>query len=403
MTLTKIRKRDGRLAEFNEEKIARAIEKAFNATYKPGRGEEARKLADEVLSILEVEGQAQPDVEHIQDLVERVLMDNGYVQTAKSYILYREERSRAREMNTRLMKTYEDITFSKAKDSDIKRENANIDGDTAMGSMLKFGSEGAKQFYDMFVLNPDHARAHREGDIHIHDLDFLTLTTTCCQIDIKKLFEGGFSTGHGTLREPNDISSYAALCCIAIQSNQNDQHGGQSVVNFDYGMADGVRKTFARVYRQNLARALMLLEGREDPERELKALMAQLKADTGLVPTLEDWGDYAAAERAALVPAFGTAEQVEKAQAFAHQRAVKETDRATYQAMEAPLLAGRYVNGSAAAVVAPAVVVAAAVAAAATAAPAAAAAAAKDDDNQDDPQAAAAVAAAPTIVTTAHS
>lgn len=175
------------------------------------------------------------------------------MQTAKSYILYREERSRAREMNTRLMKTYEDITFSKAKDSDIKRENANIDGDTAMGSMLKFGSEGAKQFYDMFVLNPDHARAHREGDIHIHDLDFLTLTTTCCQIDIKKLFEGGFSTGHGTLREPNDISSYAALCCIAIQSNQNDQHGGQSVVNFDYGMADGVRKTFARVYRQNLA------------------------------------------------------------------------------------------------------------------------------------------------------
>ena len=174
-------------------------------------------------------------------------MDNGYVQTAKAYILYREERSRAREMNTRLMKTYEDITFSKAKDSDIKRENANIDGDTAMGSMLKFGSEGAKQFYDMFVLNPDHARAHREGDIHIHDLDFLTLTTTCCQIDIKKLFAGGFSTGHGTLREPNDISSYAALCCIAIQSNQNDQHGGQSVVNFDYGMADGVRKTFRRV------------------------------------------------------------------------------------------------------------------------------------------------------------
>ena len=127
---------------------------------------------------------------------------------------------------------------------------------------------------------------------------------------------------------------FRSLCCIAIQSNQNDQHGGQSVVNFDYGMADGVRKTFARVYRQNLARALMLLEGREDPERELKALMTQLKADTGLVPTLEDWGDYAAAERAALVPAFGTAEQVERAQAFAHQRAVKETDRATYQAME---------------------------------------------------------------------
>ena len=321
MTLTKIRKRDGRLADFDQEKIAGAIEKAFNATYKPGRGREAGRLAGEVCAILEVEGENQPEVEHIQDLVERVLMDNGYVQTAKAYILYREERSRAREMSTRLMKTYEDITFSKARDSDIKRENANIDGDTAMGSMLKFGSEGAKQFYDMFVLNPDHARAHREGDIHIHDLDFLTLTTTCCQIDIKKLFAGGFSTGHGTLRE-----------------NQNDQHGGQSIVNFDYGMADGVRKTFVKRYRQNLARALMLLEDRADPEKELKAVMADIRAHSGLIPTLEDWDAYAAAERAALVPAFGSGEEVEKAQAFAHRQAVKETDRAVYQAMEALIL-----------------------------------------------------------------
>ena len=183
MTVEKIRKRDGRLAQFDQEKIAGAIEKAFRATYKPDQEDAAQRLAVEVLSILEVEGEAQPEVEHVQDLVERVLMDNGYVQTAKAYILYRDQRSRAREMNTRLMRTYEDITFSDARESDLKRENANIDGDTAMGAMLKFGSEGAKQFYDMFVLNPDHARAHREGDIHIHDLDFLTLTTTCCQID----------------------------------------------------------------------------------------------------------------------------------------------------------------------------------------------------------------------------
>ncbi|WP_297718508.1 anaerobic ribonucleoside triphosphate reductase [Intestinimonas sp.] len=335
MTIISIRKRDGRVAPFDEGKIAAAITKAFDATYKPGYGETALRLADEVVSILELEGEPQPDVEHIQDLVERVLMDNGYIQTAKAYILYRNERSKAREMNTRLMKVYEDITFSVAKDSDIKRENANIDGDTAMGSMLKFGSEGAKQFYDMFVLNPEHARAHREGDIHIHDLDFLTLTTTCCQIDIQKLFRGGFSTGHGTLREPNDIASYAALACIAIQSNQNDQHGGQSIVNFDYGMADGVRKTFKRVYRQNLARALTLLEDREDPETELKAVMAQIEAETGLFPTLEDCGAYQAEEFARLLPRFGGEAELKKAQTFAHRRAGKETDRCTYQAMEA--------------------------------------------------------------------
>ena len=204
-----------------------------------------------------------------------------------------------------------------------------------MGSMLKFGSEGAKQFYDMFVLNPDHAKAHREGDIHIHDLDFLTLTTTCCQIDIKKLFQGGFSTGHGTLREPNDIASYSALCCIAIQSNQNDQHGGQSVVNFDYGMADGVRKTFVRIYRQNLARAFMLLTGQDDAETEIRAIIEQVKQETGLLPTLENCEAYFEAELPLLVSRFGEIGLVQKAQAFAHYRACKETDRATYQALEA--------------------------------------------------------------------
>ncbi|MCI8478932.1 MAG: anaerobic ribonucleoside triphosphate reductase [Oscillospiraceae bacterium] len=335
MTITGIRKRDGRLVGFRQEKIASAITKSFNATYKPGQEDTAQHLATLVLSHLEEEGNLQPDVEHIQDLVEQVLMDNGYVQTAKAYILYREERSRAREMNTRLMKTYEDITFSSAKDSDIKRENANIDGDTAMGSMLKFGSEGAKQFYDMFVLNPDHARAHREGDIHIHDLDFLTLTTTCCQIDLRKLFKGGFSTGHGTLREPNDISSYAALACIAIQSNQNDQHGGQAIADFDYGMAEGVRKTFVRLYRTNLSRALTLLWDGQDYDKTIKAFVEEIQTQTGLCPTLEGCEGYQAEELRRLSEHFPDQAMLEKAQAFAHRRAVKETDRAVYQAMEA--------------------------------------------------------------------
>ncbi len=335
MAIVSIKKRDGRLLPFDESKIASAITKAFNATYKPGSEDVAAKLAGEVTSILEIEGEDAPEVEHIQDVVERVLMDNGYVQTAKAYILYRSERTRIREMNTRLMRTYEEITFADAKDSDVKRENANIDGDTAMGSMLKYGSEGSKQFYQMFVLKPEHAKAHAEGDIHIHDLDFYTLTTTCCQIDIQKLFKGGFSTGHGHLREPNDISSYSALACIAIQSNQNDQHGGQSIVNFDYGMADGVRKTFKRLYRQNLAKALMLLLDVDDPDAELKEMMETIEKDTGLYPRLENCADYQAAELPILVEKYGNEEELKKIQAQAVYYAEKETDRATYQAMEA--------------------------------------------------------------------
>ena len=161
--IERMRKRDGRVVRFDPEKIALAINKAFIATYKPDQEETARKLSEEVVALLEVEGAEIPDVEHVQDIVERVLMDSGYVQTAKAYILYRNERSRAREMNSRLMKVYEDITFSESAESDVKRENANINADTAMGSMLKYGSEGAKQFYQMFVLKPEHAKADRKS------------------------------------------------------------------------------------------------------------------------------------------------------------------------------------------------------------------------------------------------
>ena len=164
--------------------------------------------------------------------MEEVLIEQGFVRVAKAYILYRANRTRERDMRSRLMKTFEEITFFESKNSDLKRENANVNADAPMGTMLKYGTEAVKQFNEMFVLNPRHAKAHDNGDIHIHDMDFLTLTTTCCQIDIKRLFENGFSTGHGVLRRPNSISVYAALACIAIQSNQNDQHGGQAIPQF---------------------------------------------------------------------------------------------------------------------------------------------------------------------------
>jgi ribonucleoside-triphosphate reductase len=334
--ITSIKKRDGRTVSFDLDKIAEAIKKAFNATYRPDNGETAMALAREVQSILELEGAEVPEVEHIQDIVEKVLMDNGYITTAKAYILYRDQRSRRRQMNTQLMQIISEITYADARDSDVKRENANIDGDTAMGVMLKYGSESAKQFYHLFVLNPEHSKAHTDGDIHIHDLDFLTLTTTCTQIDILKLFKGGFCTGHGTLREPNDIASYSALACIAIQSNQNDQHGGQSIFNFDYGMADGVRKTFIRLYRQNLAKAIMLWKGLEDDiEDDIKALIAGITEKTGLRPTLESNEAYIAAELPILTEKYGDEEDAKKAQQLALHYATKEIDRATYQAMEA--------------------------------------------------------------------
>ena len=145
---------------------------------------------------------------------------------------------------------FDSITVLQAKDSDLKRDNANINGDTPMGAMLQYGANAAKEYNLDYLINPNIARLHREGFIHIHDLDFYAWTTTCTQIELRKLFKGGFGTGHGHLREPKSIGSYAALAAIAIQSNQNDQHGGQSIVDFDYAMADGVRLTFQHYQKE---------------------------------------------------------------------------------------------------------------------------------------------------------
>lgn len=233
-------KRDGRKEIFDRNKIVNAIKKAYESASLESNAE---AIADEVIkNIDEKFGDKTPMVEDIQDEIEKVLIKENQAEVAKLFIVYRAERNKYRQNHSDLMATLNDITFKDSKDNDLKRENANIDGDTAMGSMLRYGSESAKEFYLNNVINPRFAEAHKNGDIHIHDMDFYTLTMTCCQIDLLPLFKGGFSTGHGFLREPASIRSYASLACIAIQSDQNDQHGGQSIPNFDYSMAPGIKK-----------------------------------------------------------------------------------------------------------------------------------------------------------------
>lgn len=332
--IKQIIKRDGRTVDFDSGKIAEAIYKAAEVLGGKDR-DMANYLAKQVeIYLTEICHNETPTVEQIQDAVEKVLIENGHARTAKEFILYRAERTRVRDMNTRLMKTYEDLTFKEAKDNDTKRENANIDGDTAMGTMLKYGSEGAKQFYEMFVLKPDHAKAHRDGDIHIHDMDFLTLTTTCCQIDIEKLFKGGFSTGHGFLREPNDIQSYAALACIAIQSNQNDQHGGQSIPDFDYGMANGVKKTFRKLYWTNMGKMLNLLFDIEDGVDKMKAIGKEIMEKYDVYPIIADDNKYKEIEREYLKQIIDE-KYIDRLQQKTTKYANEEIKRATYQAMEA--------------------------------------------------------------------
>lgn len=320
--MLEIIKRDGRIEKFEPIKIENAITKAIKSV--KGDLSKSKILADEVVMLIEKRyDDNKPTVENIQDLVEETLINNQMTDVAKSYILYRRERSRIRDQKTRLMQTFKDITFSKSSESDLKRENANINGDTPMGAMLKYGSEGAKEFNRTFVLNPKHAKAHEDGDIHIHDLDFLTMTMTCCQINLTKLFEGGFQTGHGSVREPQDIKTYAALACIAIQSNQNDQHGGQSIAKFDYDLAKGVIKTYKRTFRKNLADILNF----EDIDFDVVSYLNELE-QKDIFPRLynDEINEY-------LIEKLPE-DKGYKILGFVANKTTKETIRDTYQAME---------------------------------------------------------------------
>ena len=327
-------KRDGRQVLFDESKIAKAVLKAMIATGEDNAAEAAH-VANLVTAKLErICGDEAPQIEQVQDLAEKALMETGHEEAAKHYILYRANRTRIREANTSLMRTIDEITNVDARLSDMKRDNANIDGNTAMGSMLQIGTAGAKAYNSAYLLTPEQARAHAEGDIHIHDFDFYSLTTTCCQIDLLKLFRDGFSTGHGFLREPNDIRSYAALACIAIQSNQNDQHGGQSVPNFDYSMAPGVRKTFRKLFRSNLAKALEVFGEDDNNEVDARELTERVEQETGKWACLAGDNGYDEAMAKALSERMDE-KAVAKCMKFARKYADKETRKGTYQAMEA--------------------------------------------------------------------
>ena len=334
-----IKKRTGDIVKFNAQKITDAIKKAnMESIDETFSKEQLSTITNNVIKALK--NLKTPSVEQIQDAVEKVLIAGNFASTAKAYILYRAEHTKLRQAKADLMDIYNELTFTKAKDADIKRENANIDADTAMGTMLKYGSEGSKYFITSNILPKDIAVAHMDGDIHIHDMDFYMLTETCCQIDLLKLFKNGFSTGHGYLREPNDIRSYAALACIAIQANQNEMHGGQAVPMFDYCMAPGVAKTYRKQYYKALGYYFnaMLDMKLEDASLLCKKIEQTLPIKISM-STADKFGkllvDFLPKHQREHNYQEINEQTTQMAHKFAINTAWNETNAATYQAMEA--------------------------------------------------------------------
>ncbi len=337
----KVIKRNGKKVDFNGAKIALAIKKGFDNLDKSEYAElsegkeytekDMQKVYQSVIKRIEKEykDEEKIKIEDIQDIIEDELQKKGYVDVYKSFSDYREKRNQSREMffddkkKHKFLKTLEGLGLKSAHEDDTKRENANVDGDTAMGTMLQYGSTVSKEFAKAYLMKKKYADAHDDGDIHIHDMDFLPMgTTTCMQIDLDKLFKNGFSTGHGHLREPNDIMSYSALAAIAIQSNQNDQHGGQSIPAFDYYLAPGVLKTFKKQFKQTLSDLL------DYSEFGLFINFNSVVKEIDKLDSIEV--DLSIFDRF-----MKESSELKRLFTLAYEKAVRKTDRITYQAMEA--------------------------------------------------------------------
>ncbi len=336
----KVVKRSGKKVDFDGAKIALAIKKGFDNivvqdeeidTSKTYTEKDMQKVYQAVINriIKEYKNEDKIKIEDIQDMIEDEMEKKGYHEVSVSFKEYRERRAQSREMffddkrKHKFLKTLEGLGLKSAHEDDTKRENANVDGDTAMGTMLQYGSTVSKEFAKAYLMKKKFSDAHDDGDIHIHDLDFMPMgTTTCMQIDINKLFKNGFSTGHGHLRAPKDIMSYTALAAIAIQSNQNDQHGGQSIPAFDYYMAPGVLLTFKKQLKQTLAD--LLDYAGFDTFVNMNILIREIdKVDT--IEVDKSYFDRFTKDN----------ETLERLFEMALDKAHKKTNRITYQAMEA--------------------------------------------------------------------
>lgn len=334
----KVVKRNGKKVSFDKSKVAIAIKKGFDGTITIQEEEEPKYTSKDVQKVYQsvikeiCKKYKEADkikIEEIQDLIEAMLKKHQYDDVYEAFSDYRDRRDKSRQLFSdekkmhKFLKSLEGLGLKSAIEEDAKRENANIDGNSAMGTMLQYGSTVSKEFAKAYLMKKKFADAHDNGDIHIHDMDFLAMgTTTCMQIDLNKLFKNGFSTGHGHLREPQSISAYGALAAIAIQSNQNDQHGGQSIPAFDFYMAPGVLKTFKKEYKQALYELLDYSDFISFVNMDkIAATIDKLDSITVDVGIFENF--------------YKESKEVRRIFEKAYDTALAKTDRATYQAMEA--------------------------------------------------------------------
>ena len=252
----KVIKRDGKKVDFDGTKIAIAIKKGFDSVNSEGDKTkydetDVNKIYTSVIEEINTRNPEKISIEEIQDLIEEKLKEKKYFDVLTSFSGYRERRAQARSLffeekkQHKFLKALEDLTLRK----ELTEKNAL----SPYEMMVDYGCTVSHEFAKAYNLKQRFADLHDSGEIHVHDLNFMPLgTTTSSQINLLKLYDEGFHTRNLYIREPQDIMSYTALAVLAINLNQKEQHGCQSIPAFDYYMAPGVVKAFKKQFKQTL-------------------------------------------------------------------------------------------------------------------------------------------------------
>jgi ribonucleoside-triphosphate reductase len=248
--MKKIRKRDGRIVDFDEQKIINAILAAFKSV--DGKiteyaTEKAINIADYIQGYYEEDDDAYiPNVEDIQDLVENGLMSTKRKDVAKEYILYREERSRARRKNTKFMETIAEKLMA----SNVQNQNANVDEHSFGGRMGEARNELMKDYAINYMLSDLAKNNHLNNEVYVHDLDSYAVGMhNCLTIPFDDLLAKGFNTRQTDVRPANSINTAFQLVAVLFQLQSLQQFGGVSASHLDWTMVPYVRKSFFKHFK----------------------------------------------------------------------------------------------------------------------------------------------------------
>ena len=316
-------KRDGKRVKFDSTKIAVAIKKGFDAVDSEYTLSDINKVFHDVIDVIKDSNFDKIKIEQIQDIIEEIMNQNGYMDIAKAYAEYREKRAQSRELFFDEKKKHKFLKALENIGLDSKNGTADeYDFDSINNRLIEYGEIVSEKFATAYIMKKKFSELHENGDIYIKNIKYYPFgTTENCQINLEKLFQNGFSTKRCSMRAPQSIVSYSMLALVAITNNQRDQFGEQSIPAFDYYMAPGVLKTFKKEFKQTIYDILDYTDF--DKFIALNGIEREIEKITSIDFDISIFYKFTR-----------ESEQLKRMFRIVYEKAMKKTNKQVYQSME---------------------------------------------------------------------